>query len=119
MATATDTPRRPTPVRIDSITDLLATIEALPAEERSRARRRVDAALDGPASQARAALGLLALDLAGALRGTLSDRSEGTSAGDPEVIVLPELVAADGRAATPAVAQARDVDAPRPRHLLT
>jgi hypothetical protein len=54
------------------------------------------------------------------VRDASSDRSmAGTSDEVPEVIVLPELVAADRRAAAPAVAPAPDVDAPRPRPLLT
>jgi hypothetical protein len=75
-------------VQLDSITDLLATIDALPPAEQRVARRRVESALDGPAAAARAALGLLALDLAA--RNPL-DATAGVDADAVEVIVLPEL----------------------------
>ncbi len=46
------------------ITALLATIDALEGADRRAARARVDAAVSMPAPSARAALGMLALDLA-------------------------------------------------------
>lgn len=52
---------------LDTIPDLLAAIDRLPAAQRHRARARVAAAIDRPAPAARAALGLLALDLAPAV----------------------------------------------------
>jgi hypothetical protein len=48
---------------METITDLLATVERLPEPRRTEARDRVAAALEGPASAARLALGALALDL--------------------------------------------------------
>jgi hypothetical protein len=76
-------------VPLDSITDLLATIDALPPAEQRAARRRVESALDGPAPAARAALGLLALDLAATCA---TDAAAGPGSEEVEVIVLPELV---------------------------
>jgi hypothetical protein len=73
-------------VPLDSITDLLATIDALPPAERRAARRRVESALDGPAASARAALGLLALDLA-----ATSPTDPVAAPGCDDVIVLPDL----------------------------
>lgn len=49
---------------LDSLADLLATVERLPEPDRARARARVDAATQLPAPACRTALGLLALDLA-------------------------------------------------------
>ena len=49
---------------LDTIPELLAAIDDLPADERRRARARVVAAVERPAASARAALGLLALDIA-------------------------------------------------------
>jgi len=69
-----------TDVRLDTVQELLTAIDGLPAPDREVARRRVDAAIERPAPEARAALGLLALDVFGVL-------SERHSA---EVIVLPE-----------------------------
>ena len=68
-------------MRLDTVQELLTTIDELPARDREVARRRVDAAIERPAPEARAALGLLALDVIGVL-------SDGHSA---EIIVLPEL----------------------------
>jgi hypothetical protein len=49
---------------LDTIPELLSAIERLPADEQRRARARVAAAVERPAGAARAALGLLALDIA-------------------------------------------------------
>lgn len=49
---------------LDTVNDLLAAIDRLPPLERHRARVRVAAAMNRPAVEARAALGLIALDLA-------------------------------------------------------
>jgi hypothetical protein len=70
-----------TDVRLDTVQDLLAAIERLPEPERLTARARVEAAIDRPAAQARAALGLLALDVAGSF----------TDARTGQLIVLPDL----------------------------
>jgi hypothetical protein len=51
-------------VAIDSVAGLLETVARLPEGARARARARVAAALELPAPACRAALGLLALDLA-------------------------------------------------------
>lgn len=48
-----------------SLPDLLETVERLPEPDRTLARARVAAATQLPAVACRAALGLLALDLAG------------------------------------------------------
>ncbi len=48
---------------LDTIPDLLAAIDRLPAGARREARERVAAAVEQPAPAARVALGLLALDL--------------------------------------------------------
>jgi hypothetical protein len=48
---------------LETITDLLATVERLPEPRRTEARARVAAALEAPAAAARLALGTLALDL--------------------------------------------------------
>lgn len=50
---------------LHSISDLLAAVDALPADDRAWARARIEAALDQPAPAARMSLGVLALDLAG------------------------------------------------------
>lgn len=68
-------------MRLDSVHDLLDAIDALPEPERAVARLRVDAAISRPAREARAHLGLLALDVAGQLREPEAAR----------VIVLPEV----------------------------
>lgn len=47
-----------------TVSELLATVEQLPATERAEARSRIDAAVAGDARSCRIALGLLALDLA-------------------------------------------------------
>lgn len=49
---------------MDTVDDLLHAIEQLPPLERYRARVRVNAAMNRPAMEARALLGLMALDLA-------------------------------------------------------
>lgn len=67
-------------MHIDSVKDLLAAIERLPQPDRADARRSVEDAIARPALEARAALGLLALDVAGELAGASA-----------EVIVLPEF----------------------------
>jgi hypothetical protein len=51
-------------VALDSLADLLAAVERLPEPERARARARVAEAVQLPAVACRAALGMLALDLA-------------------------------------------------------
>jgi hypothetical protein len=52
-----------TTTAMETITELLATVERLPEPRRSEARARVATALEGPATAARVALGALALDL--------------------------------------------------------
>lgn len=47
-----------------TVSELLAVVEGLPAPDRAAARARIGAALEGDARRCRAALGLLALDLA-------------------------------------------------------
>lgn len=59
------TNREGSPMRVDSISDLLALIGQLPDPDQQRARERVAAAIEQPALQARAELGMLALDLVG------------------------------------------------------
>lgn len=49
---------------LHTVSDLLATVEQLPPRERAAAHARIDAALQGDARSCRAALGMLALDLA-------------------------------------------------------
>lgn len=49
---------------LDTVNDLLEAIERLPPLERYRARVKVSAAMNRPAMEARALLGLIALDLA-------------------------------------------------------
>jgi hypothetical protein len=74
-------------VAIDTVAELLAAIAALPPAEQAVARARVAAALEVPAPGVRAALGLLALDLAVV-------RIEGDvqgAGGDGPRVVLPEL----------------------------
>jgi len=73
-------------MRLDTIRDLLTAIDALPAPDREHYRARVDAAVALPAAGTRAALGLLALDLAGVYREAL--RPDGVA---DRVIVLPDL----------------------------
>ncbi len=68
-------------MHIDTVQDLLAAIERLPEDDRADARRSVEAAIARPALEARAALGLLALDVAGRLADIET----------AEVIVLPEF----------------------------
>jgi hypothetical protein len=48
---------------LDTIADLLATVERLPEPRRSEVRARVADAIAGPAPLARLALGALALEL--------------------------------------------------------
>jgi|AntRauTorcE11897_2_1112592.scaffolds.fasta_scaffold206260_1 hypothetical protein len=79
-------------MQLDTIRDLLIAIDALPETDRERARRRIEAALEQPAPAARAALGLIALDLAGVYREAL--RSDGVA---DHVIILPDLRPAAGR----------------------
>lgn len=67
-------------VEIDTVQDLLTAIDLLPDAERAAARLRVEEAIARPALEARAALGLLALDVTGLL-------SEPAG----QVIVLPEF----------------------------
>ena len=69
-----------TDMHIDTVQDLLTAIERLPEDDRADARREVEAAIARPALEARAALGLLALDVVG----QLADETA-------EVIVLPEF----------------------------
>jgi hypothetical protein len=84
-------------VAFDSVPELLAAIGALPAPQREAARARVAAALEGPAPAARAALGLLALDLAGRTTPggpVAGDRTPTATTTQPHadrVLVLPEL----------------------------
>jgi hypothetical protein len=52
-------------VALDTVAGLLEAVARLPEPARTRARARVTSALQLPAPSARAALGLLALDLAG------------------------------------------------------
>ena len=66
----------------DTVSDLLAHISRLPSEQQLAARDRVALAIEGPAPAARAALGLLALDLA-------VDEPEAMI--DADVLVVPEL----------------------------
>jgi hypothetical protein len=74
-------------VAIDTIPQLLATIEHLPSDQRATYLRRVDAAIARPAPAARVALGLLALELA-ANRTVARAAQLGAS---PEVLIeLPE-----------------------------
>jgi hypothetical protein len=73
-------------MRLDTIRDLLTAIDALPEPDRGDFRTRVDDALARPAAGTRAALGLLALDLAGVYREAL--RPDGVA---DHVIVLPDL----------------------------
>jgi hypothetical protein len=49
--------------RMDTIADLLAVVEELPPAHREEARARIAEAIAAPAPAARAALGVLALDL--------------------------------------------------------
>jgi hypothetical protein len=69
-------------VKLDTVQDLLMAIDLLAEPDREAARRRVEAAIEQPAPEARAALGLLALDVAGMI-------DELPSA---EIIVLPDTV---------------------------
>ncbi len=92
--TAVTSPRPDASVRIDDIGDLLAAVGRLSAPEQRVARARVAAAIERPAVEARAALGLLALDVAGQLQ-----------ASAVRVIVLPDLAQA-GASADPVVVSA-------------
>lgn len=49
---------------LSTVSDLLDAIDHLPPPDRAAARARIDAALEGDARTCRAALGMLALDLA-------------------------------------------------------
>lgn len=49
---------------LDTVNDLLEAIDQLPPVDRTRVRSRVNAAMNRPAMEARALLGLIALDLA-------------------------------------------------------
>lgn len=92
-------------MRLDTIRDLLTAIDALPEPDRDRFRTRVDGAVGQPADSARAALGLIALDLVGVYREAL--RPDGVA---DHVIVLPDLQPADlrgaGSASAPVAASA-------------
>jgi hypothetical protein len=79
-ATANTSPDEEAAVQLDTVQDLLAAIDALAEPDRQAARRRVEAAIEQPAPAARAALGLLALDVAGLLDASPS----------AEIIVLPD-----------------------------
>ena len=81
-------------MQLDPIRDLLTAIDALPEPDRARFRSRVDEAIARPATGTRAALGLIALDLAGVYREAL--RPDGVA---DHVIVLPDLQPADHRSA--------------------
>lgn len=74
-------------MRLDSVADLLATIDALPDAARRAATARVEHALDLPAPAARMALGLLALDLLDEPAVAASDTVR-----PAEVIVLPDTL---------------------------
>jgi hypothetical protein len=82
--TSPTAPRSPRslPVELDTVPQLLAAIELLPPRERMAARDRVAEAMTRTAPAARAALGLLALDVAGLL------------AEPDELIVLPDVASA-------------------------
>jgi hypothetical protein len=58
------TPTTQEPTVLRTVSDLLAAVDRLPPAEREAARGRIDAALRGDARSCRAALGVLALDLA-------------------------------------------------------
>lgn len=73
-------------MQLDTIRDLLTAIDALPEPDRARFRARLDDAVARPAARTRAALGLIALDLAGVYREAL--RPDGVA---DHVIVLPDL----------------------------
>lgn len=49
---------------LSTVSDLLDAVRHLPPPDRAAARARIDAALEGDARTCRAALGMLALDLA-------------------------------------------------------
>lgn len=87
-------------MQLDTIRDLLTAIDALPEPDRARFRTRVDAATARSAVGARAALGLIALDLAGVYREAL--RPDGVA---DHVIVLPDL-RPTGTVAAPVAASA-------------
>lgn len=73
---------------LDDIAGLLDEIRRLPEDRARRARERVARAIERPAPEARARLGLLALDLA-----------------EPEVVVVPETpTAAGGQPTAPTAA---------------
>jgi len=80
-----------TPVRLDSVADLLAAIEALPEPARTAAADQVEQALTLPASAARMALGLLALDLCDEPGVVVA--TPAAPAAPAEVIVLPDALA--------------------------
>lgn len=71
--TPTRTATRRTAVALDSLADLLETVERLPEPARRVARARIEAATELSAPACRTALGLLALDLAAPVDG-LVDR---------------------------------------------
>jgi hypothetical protein len=50
-------------VQLDTVADLLAAVARLPQPERARAEARIAAAMERPAPQCRARIGLLALEL--------------------------------------------------------
>jgi hypothetical protein len=68
------------PPDLATVPALLAHVAGLPSARRDAARTRIEAALELPAMRARAALGMLALDLAAP-----------ESDPDAHVLVLPEL----------------------------
>ena len=84
----------------DTVSDLLAHIAQGPADRQFEARNRVARAIERPAPAARAALGLLALDLAVDAPAEADDPSgaldPSVTVGAPVVsdgvIVVPELV---------------------------
>ncbi len=87
------------PTRLHTVAGLLQAIEGLPVHLRAQAHERVAAALEqGSAAAARAALGLLALDLAPIV--AAADLAPTVAPVDPapivapgpHVVVLPELV---------------------------
>ena len=86
-------------MHLDSIQDLLTAIDALAEPDRAWFRKRVDEAIARPAAGTRAALGLIALDLAGVYREAL--RPDGVA---NHVIVLPDLHPADLRTTGPETA---------------
>jgi hypothetical protein len=65
---------------LDTVNDLLEAIEQLPPLERHRTRVRVSAAMNRSAREARAVLGLIALDLAQPEPSTRIDLTDAVSA---------------------------------------